>query len=400
MQLCFFEDEKLTNFHPLTLSRPLDDLRIGLFTVAQKWSRVLKADSFARTLRLNLNDVFETGTIDPEQSCLWINARYLPEEDLLQKIKSLNVGTCLQTQDTVIAAHVDGSISQQWLNDGSPNFSTLLVVESQPFKGLEQLWDLILRNKKEIRNDAQLMPNYGLQEGTISETAALENKKEITVSEGAHIEGNCVLDASKGPIYIAPGATVMAGSVLRGPIAICENAIVKTGAKIYGGTTVGPVCKVGGEVSNTIFHSYSNKAHHGYIGHSVVGQWCNFGAGTTVSNLKTNYSTVRVADWQSGKEQDTQQQFVGVIMGDHTKTAINCVINSGTITGVSCNILSRDFPPKLIRSFSWVGSNVIQPYRLDKALETMGLMMARRDVTLDDPYRGMMSHIFKQRHSG
>ena len=189
----------------------------------------------------------------------------------------------------------------------------------------------------------------------------------------------------------------MAGSIIQGPAALGEGSTVKMGAKIYSDTTIGPVCKVGGEINNTIFHSYSNKAHDGYIGNSVVGQWCNFGAGTTVSNLKINYSNVRISDWNSGDVIDTGQQFLGLIMGDHSKTAINCVINSGSVFGVNSNILSRDFPPKLVPSFSWVGSNVIQPYKLDKAYDAMRAMMERRNVPFSNEYMKLMEHIFKNR---
>lgn len=397
MQLCFFEDSKLTNFHPLTLSRPLDDLRIGIFTLAEKWKYGLETDSFARTVRPNLKGVFKPGTVNTANSCLWINPRYLPTDALLQEVNSLNEGTCLQSDATIIAANVDGETSKQWLTQGRPDFSNLLVLQTHDFDSIEHLWDIFQRNGQEIKRDFQHI-NAPVQEGfTMSDNACLENSANIIIDKGAHIEAGCVLDARHGPIYIGEGATIMAGSILRGPLAVCKNSVVKTGAKIYGDTTIGPVCKVGGEVSNTVFHSYSNKAHHGYIGNSVVGQWCNFGAGTTVSNLKTNYSNVRVADWTTEEEQDSNQQFVGIMMGDHSKTAINCVINSGTVTGVNCNILSRDFPPKLIRSFSWVGSNVIQPYNLDKALDTMKIMMARRDVKLTEPYQQMMSQIFTNR---
>jgi UDP-N-acetylglucosamine diphosphorylase/glucosamine-1-phosphate N-acetyltransferase len=399
MQLCFFEDQQLTNFHPLTLSRPLDDLRIGIFTLAEKWKRTLGAASFARTVRPALKKVFDSGTINTQQPCLWINARFLPSDALIREVTDLNEGTCLQSGSTVVAAKVDGTTSQQWLQKGEPDFNTLLVLQGKPFDSLRHLWDLFQSNGEQIAYDFELLTAAGQTEGNISEQATLENKDQIIVEQDAHIEAGCVLDARGGPIYIGKNATVMAGSILRGPLAVCKKSIVKTGAKIYGDTTIGPVCKVGGEVANTVFHSYSNKAHHGYIGNSVVGQWCNFGAGTTVSNLKTNYSTVRIPNWESGEEEDSDQQFAGIMMGDHSKTAINAVINSGTVTGVSCNILSRDFPPKLIHSFSWVGSNVIQPYKLNKALDTMETMMARRNVTLSEGYRTMMSHIFKNRPS-
>ncbi|MEL7833734.1 putative sugar nucleotidyl transferase [Fodinibius sp. Rm-B-1B1-1] len=395
MQLCFFEDEKLTNLHPLTLTRPIDDLRIGVLTISEKWQKALESSKESRILRSELAGVFESGQITPDQQCIWINSRYLPTDKLIQQIHTLSEGQSLQYEDTVIAAKADGALSKTWLKNGSPDFKTLFVLESNDFSAIHNLWDLFQFNGNEIIRDIELMDPPKKNSTNISKHAVFENQENIYIEEGATIEAGCVLNASKGPIYIGKNATIMSGSHIRGPVAICEDAIVKLGARIYSDTTIGPVCKVGGEVSNTVFHSYSNKAHDGYIGNSVVGQWCNFGAGTTVSNLKTNYSNIKLADWETHEEQDTGQQFVGVIFGDHSKTAINAVINSGTVCGVNCNILSRDFPPKMIHSFSWVGSNVIQPYKLEKALETMEIMMARRDVSMTDGYSKMMEAIEK-----
>ncbi len=399
MQLCFFEDNKLTDFHPLTLTRPIDDLRIGILTIAEKWKQALDLSTSNRIVRSELAGVFEPGTVTAEQSCIWINSRYIPTQQLIDQINGLSQGQCLKYNDTVIAAKVGGSVSQQWFEDGSPDFNTLFVLESNNFLAINNLWDLFQLNGEEIQRDISLINPENKQDAKISEHAVLENADNVYIAEGATIEAGCVLNARKGPIYIGKNATVMAGSVIRGPVAICEDAIVKLGARIYGETTIGPVSKVGGEVSNTVFHSYSNKAHDGYIGNSVVGQWCNFGAGTTISNLKTNYSNVKIADWKTREEYDTGQQFFGVIFGDHSKTAINSVINSGTICGVHCNLLSRDFPPKMIPSFSWVGSNVIQTYQLDKAYQSVESMMARRHVSLTDAYKNMLNHIFENRDS-
>ncbi|HKK44026.1 MAG TPA: putative sugar nucleotidyl transferase [Balneolaceae bacterium] len=396
MQLCFFEDTEFTNFHPLTLTRPVDDLRLGIFTIAQKWLLALETSNFSRLLRPNLNNVFDAGTIDEAQTCIWINSRYLPTKDLVKKITDLNEGQCLRTGDTIIAASVDGVNSAKWHQDGSPNFNNLFVLETSDYTCVSHLWDLFLFNGEQISNDLQYLQPASPSGTNISQHASLVNSDDIYIMDGATIEAGCILNATEGPIFIGEDATVMAGSNLRGPVAVCKGSYIKMGAKIYHDTTIGPICKVGGEVSNTIFHSYSNKAHDGYIGNSVIGQWCNFGAGTTVSNLKTNYSPIRITDWQSGDEIETGQQFFGVVMGDHTKTAINCVINSGSIFGVNCNILSRDFPPKFVDSFSWVGSNVIQRYKLDKAYEAMEKMMARRDVTFTDAYVNLMKEIFKQ----
>jgi len=395
MQLCFFEDSNFTNFHPLTLTRPVDDLRTGIFTISEKWSHALKTSHISRVLRPVLNNIFDSGNIDESQNCIWINSRYLPTPDLVEKISNLNEGQCLQFGDDIIAASVNGRDSASWHDAGLPEFKNLFVLETTHYPSITNLWDLFLLNGDQITRDLEFIDGSSPVATDISGQAVLENSDNIYAQKGATVEAGCVLNAEKGPIFIGKNATVMAGSYIRGPVAICENSSIKMGARIYPDTTVGPVCKVGGEVSNTIFHSYSNKAHDGYIGNSVVGQWCNFGAGTTVSNLKTNYSPIRLTDWETGREIDTNQQFLGVVMGDHTKTAINCVINSGSIFGVNCNILSRDFPPKFVDSFSWVGSNVIQRYNLGKAYQAMKKMMARRDVPFTNAYADLMKQIFE-----
>lgn len=396
MQLCFFEDTKFTNFQPLTLTRPVDDLRLGVLTLAQKWAYALETSNYCRMLRPKLNDIFEPGVIDENETCIWINSRYVPTQDLIEKINDLNEGQCLQAGDTIIAATVSGTVSANWHSTGSTNFNNLFVLETADYPSITHLWDLFLLNGEQIAHDLELIQPATSSNANISDQATLVNADDIYIQDGATVEAGCVLNAQKGPIFIGKNASIMSGAHLRGPIAVCEDSTIKMGARIYSDTTIGPVCKVGGEVSNTIFHSYSNKAHDGYIGNSVVGQWCNFGAGTTVSNLKTNYSTIRITDWHSGDEIETDQQFFGLVMGDHTKTAINCVINSGSMFGVSCNILSRDFPPKFVPSFSWVGSNVIQRYKLDKACETMEKMMARREVPFNDAYAALMQELFEK----
>lgn len=393
MHLCFFEDKLLKRFHPITLTRPLDDLRIGVLTIAQKWELALEASSANRILRGELRGVFPEYDTTGTDSWLWINARYLPGPELLEEVRGLGTGSCLQSGKAVIAAHVEAEQSTEWLASGKPDFNSLFVLESGTHKPLNHLWDLFLVNGSEIKHDIELLKPERADHSDISDHAVLENSGQIFIEEDAVIEAGCILDAKKGPIYIGRNATVMAGSIIYGPSAVCEGAIVKAGAKIYPDTTIGPVCKVGGEVNRTIFHSYSNKAHDGFVGNSILGQWCNLGADTNTSNLKNNYSTIRIADWETRKEIDTGQQFLGTVMGDHSKTAINTQLNTGTICGVSSNIFSDDFPPKLIASFSWVGSNVIQKYNLDKALETMEAMMARRNVTISEDYKNMMRHI-------
>lgn len=393
MQICFFEDEAFRQFHPLTLTRPVDDLRLGILTIAQKWQQTLQPKNTARLLRSELRGVFDGGSIDESDSCIWINARYLPGQSLVKEIKQLGTGSCLQTGSAIIAAHADGDASKQWFEKGQSDFSSLFVLESGDFSSIQHLWDLFQLNDAEIQNDIALLNPAQPGNAEISKHAILENETDIFIEDGVTIESGSILNAKKGPIYIGKGATIMAGSVIYGPVAICKQATIKAGAKIYADTTVGPVCKVGGEVKNSIFHSYSNKGHDGFVGNSVFGQWCNLGADTNTSNMKNNYSTIRITDWCTEQEVETGQQFFGTVMGDHSKTAINTQLNTGTICGVSSNIFSSDFPPKLIPSFSWVGSNVIQTYKLDKALETMEAMMARRNISMSEAYKNMMKHI-------
>jgi len=400
MQICLFEDAEYDPFHPLTLTRPTDDLRIGVLTIADKWVKALEATTCSRILRPPLQHVFDAGNIDPDQSCTWINSRYLPTDNLIERINDLSEGQCLQFGDTVIAANVGGPDSKQWLENGSPEFNKLFVLESTNFLSISNLWDLFQLNGREIVRDIALLDAESSNDITVSEQAVLENPSETYIQEGATIEAGCVLNAAKGPIYIGKNATVMSGSLIRGPVAICEDSKVNMGAKIYADTTIGPVCKVGGEVNNSIFHSYSNKGHDGFMGNSLIGQWCNIGADTNTSNLKNNYSTIRVTNWTDRQEIETGQQFIGTIMGDHSKTAINTQLNTGTVCGVSCNIFSNDFPPKLIPSFSWVGSNVIQTYKLDKAFDAMEAIMARRDVELTEEYKQLMTFIFEERQPG
>ncbi|MDZ7773278.1 MAG: GlmU family protein [Balneolaceae bacterium] len=398
MQLCFFEDAFHRKCFPLTLTRPVDDLRTGIFTLGEKWRRALKAETSARILRPELKGVFGEGRVTADESCYWINARFLPEEDLLAEISDLKPGSCLMHDGTVVAACAEGERSAAWLEQGQPDFNELFVIEVPRFHALRNLWDLFQKNGGQIRADLKLLETPGHDAPGLSPAASLVHPERIHIAKDATVEPGCVLHAGDGPIYIGKGATVMAGSVLRGPLAVCEGSTIKAGAKIYGGTTIGPVCKVGGEVNNSIFHSYSNKAHDGFTGNSLFGQWVNLGADTNTSNLKNNYSTIRITDWESRTEIETGQQFLGTVMGDHSKTAINTQLNTGTVCGVCCNIFSSDFPPKLIPSFSWVGSNVIQPYRLQAAYDAMEAMMARRDVELTDPYREMMRLIFNSEH--
>lgn len=396
---CFFEDDFLENFHPLTLTRPVYDLRVGILTLGDKWLHALDVpkQKSAGTLRNHLKGVFDEFTIsDPSDFALWINPRFIPSDGLTDEVKNLNENEGLISDNQLVAAFISYETHEKWKQLGidlddikakNLNHDGLITLKNS--------WELFQINGDQISSDVELIRNNFERNTKDFPHAVFTSEENIFIEEGAIIEPGAMLLADGGPIYIGKGARVMANAVIRGPSAICEKSVVKMGAKIYEDTTVGPVCKVGGEIANTIFHSYSNKGHDGYVGNSVFGQWVNLGADSNTSNLKNNYSSVKVVDWKTKKEIDTGQQFIGTIMGDHSKTGINAMLNTGTLCGVCCNLFSDNYPPKFVPSFSWVSGNDIVPYHFDKAVEAMERMMERRSIQLTPSYHRMMKALFQ-----
>jgi UDP-N-acetylglucosamine diphosphorylase/glucosamine-1-phosphate N-acetyltransferase len=396
--ICFSEDQFLENFHPLTLTRPVYDLRVGILTLGQKWLRQLgfPDNKPAGIQRGHLKDVFQLFSPSEGKQVLWSNPRFIPDESLAHNVKNLSQNSAITHNNDLIAARISHQIYERWALD-RPDLTDVACNETDVPENriLNNSWELFQRNGEQIIYDIDLMQLTPYSDNGDFPHATLINPDQIYIEEGAVIEPGALLLADTGPIYIGRNARIMAQSVVRGPSAICEKSVVKMGAKIYEDTTIGPVCKVGGEVSNVIFHSYSNKGHDGYAGNSVFGQWCNLGADTNTSNLKNNYGTVKVFDWKTKKEFDTGQQFMGTIMGDHSKTGINSMLNTGTMCGVCCNLFSDKYPPKFVPSFSWVSGQDIVPYHFEKAIEAMEKMMQRRDVQLTQPYYQMMSALFQ-----
>lgn len=393
MQLCFFSDQLAKNFLPLTLTRPVFDLRIGVLTIREKWEHFLKTEFVSGIYDDYLYSVFESNPIGIED-CLWINSRFLPSVELVESVLSLKTGQYLIKNNEIIAALINGTDSTKLFNNKNFVVDNLIEVEfeSTP-KSISFFWDLLSLNGDEITSDLQFFKFDSVDETRLNVETIYKNPDNIFIAPSAVIEPGCIFIADKGPIFIGENALIEAGSILKGPVAICEGATVKLRARIYDNTTIGPVCKVGGEVSNSIFHSYSNKAHDGFTGSSLIGQWCNFGADTNTSNLKNNYSEVKIFDWTSKTEYEKGFQFFGTILGDHSKTAINTVLNTGTTCGVSSNIFSLGFPPRYIPSFQWMGQEKTVPHELDKAISAMRAMMKRRNIELTDNYLKMIKHI-------
>jgi UDP-N-acetylglucosamine diphosphorylase/glucosamine-1-phosphate N-acetyltransferase len=395
MQLCFFEDERSSNFLPLTLTRPMDDLRVGILTIREKWEAKIKPERVLRVVPEYLSSLFPAGEVLSNTDCLWINSRFLPDVELIQTLRRLQPGEGIASHETTIAFKVSADRTSELLqNFQQPPTDFKLTPYDKPVTVLSYLWDLLQINAQQIESD---LPHFNYQTLLDSKfaTVCISTKpNQIFVAEDATIEPGCTLIADDGPIFIGAKAVIQSGSILRGPVAICEKAVVHMGARIFNGTTIGPVCKVGGEINNCVLHSYSNKAHDGFLGNSVIGQWCNFGADSNTSNLKNNYSLVFLTDWKTGKRTMEGVQFFGTAMADFSKTAINTSLNTGTICGVSSNIFCSGFPPKKISSFQWRGDDAPQIYQLDKALVAMKAMMARRNVPLTEAYETMIRFLF------
>lgn len=397
MGICFFSDDQVKSFRPLTLTRPMDDLRVGILTIRDKWIKSLGNIQYGRLLAGYLKGVFENGEIEGNEEVLWINSRVLPSQSFLSALKDIQEGQKLVFKGVTVAAKVNAGSSKKMFSENSFNEEGLDKVEVKEVIHLEHLWDLLSLNSYEIEKDIQLLGLKSISERKEEIPESVYHPKNTFLGKDVHIEPGCIFIAERGPVVIRDGATIEAGSILRGPVVVGEGATVKMAARIYDGTTIGPVCKVGGEVSGCIFHSYSNKAHDGFAGNSIFGQWVNLGANTITSNLKNDYKNIEVTDWNSKEKIQTGKQFFGTVMADHSKTAINTMLNTGTICGVSSNVFIDELSPKVIDSFTWLGPRGPSIYRFEKAIEVMQAMMKRRDVELTDDYQRMMKHIFNFR---
>lgn len=393
-QICFFEDNNFKHFYPLTLTRPVDQLRVGILRIFEKWTKSLKNESHTRILRHELKGVFPSPFLKKE-SCLWINPRFLPDSEIVNDIASLEPGEGLQFQNEPVIFLSDAETSQKLFDNFEINSLKIAFRDTVHGDLIHHITDILHLNGTQIESDLRLIQ----ADSTLDHRSPIliEGRNPVYAEENVHIEPGSIFLTDDGPVYLAEGSHIMAGTMIRGPVALGEHSTIKMGAKIYSGTTIGPHSKVGGELNNVVIQGYSNKAHDGFLGNSILGEWCNLGADTNNSNLKNNYSTVRMADFESGEPYDTGLQFCGMIMGDHCKTAINTMINTGSIFGVSCNIASGDFPPKLLPSFSWYAQGKNETYDFDKAMQTSEKMMIRRGLELTDDYRAMMKYLYENR---
>ncbi len=360
-------------FAPLSLTRPVGNLRMGIFTNDERWKQFLPEVEIGFETEEYLSKRF------PKiEGGVMVNAAVIPNEDVVAAVMHLELDTALFLNDVFLAGESTAAEKIQFLGE------TPVILKNR--------WDIYALNHLVLKHDFDLL-TAGRKSQKLSETNTLIGPKEMLfIEEGAKVEA-AILNTSTGPIYIGENAEIMEGSIVRGPLAMCEESALKLGAKIYGATTLGPHCKVGGEVNNVVFQAYSNKGHDGFLGNALIGEWCNLGADTNTSNLKNNYGLVDTYSYETNGQVKTDVQFMGVCMGDHSKCGINTMFNTGTVTGVSSNIFGAGFPSKFIPSFTWGGAEGSEPFRFEKAVEYANNMMARRGLELSSEEIAILKYI-------
>ena len=391
MNTILFDGPEWSQLLPLTYTRPIAAVRCGVLTITEKWNTILKTPiSYAS--RDYLSNKFESVLANEN---LFINGSILPDTEFTQKLESLKLDEVLIKEGSVLAFKCNKQVADeliQIIKKGKLEISNFSKIEySATLSTITHSWDIFQKTGNEIKKDIELL-------GIKANSKEIKNENtifgdEFYIEAGAKIRG-AILNSEEGPIYIGKNAEVMEGSVIRGPFSLGDDSTVKMASKIYGPTSIGPHCKVGGEVTNIVMFAYSNKGHDGFIGNSVIGEWCNFGADTNSSNLKNNYSPVRIWSYNSDKMENTGLQFCGLIAGDHCKTGISTMLNTSTVLGVCANVFGSGFPPKFIPSFSWGGANKMVTFKLDKSFEVAGNMMKRRGLSLTNEDKKIFQHVF------
>jgi UDP-N-acetylglucosamine diphosphorylase/glucosamine-1-phosphate N-acetyltransferase len=384
MNYILFDGDVRKSLLPFTYTKPVADIRVGILTIREKWEMYLGLTTTTITEEY-LEEKYPM--VELEENIL-INASFCPTKSLVEKVKNLSKNQAIFKGEDVIAFFT--SDSQEEIN-----FDDYTQIEfDEDILQIKNTWDIFSLNDKAIQQDFDLITEGRISQ-PIPEGTQFLNKENIFIEEGAEITF-ATLNATDGPIYIGNDAVIMEGSVVRGPFAMCEHSVLKMGSKIYGATTLGPYCKVGGEVSNSVLFGYSSKGHEGYLGNSVLGEWCNLGADTNNSNLKNNYAEVKLWDYETGRFAKTGLQFCGLMMGDHSKCGINTMFNTGTVVGVSVNIFGSGFPRNFIPSFSWGGASGYTEYKTDKVFEVANIVMKRKNIVFDEVEQRILENVFEE----
>lgn len=369
---------------PFTFTRPVADIRIGILTIREKWEKYLGSTTTTLTEEY-LSAKYPM--VEMEENVM-INASFLPNEILVELVKNLERNQAILKGDEVVAFYTNDTQDEV-------DFDTYEIIEfNQECLTVEHTWDIFAKNDIAIREDFDLITEDRISQ-SIPKSVNVIAPENIFIEEGAKLEF-VTLNASTGPIYIGKNSEIMEGSVIRGPFALCEEAQVKLSTKVYGATTVGPHCRIGGEVNNSVLMGYSNKGHDGFLGNSVLGEWCNIGADSNNSNLKNNYEEVKLWSYETENFAKTGLQFCGLMMGDHSKCGINTMFNTGTVVGVSTNIFGSGFPRNFVPSFSWGGASGFTTYMTNKAFQTAKIVMSRRHVDFTEEDAKILEHVFEE----
>lgn len=387
MNYILFDDEAWNDLRPLTFTRPVAEIRVGILTIREKWEKRLNA-SFGFLTQKYLSVKYQKVVEDEN---VMINGSILPNSDLISAIQNLKLGEYLAKENLIIAAKFSDTdvnlVKEEALSE------KIKIEYNKEIVRIAMSYDIFGLNDFALREDFEFLTK-GRSSQALSDTVNVLGKENVFLEEGAKVEF-ATLNASKGPIYIGKNAEIMEGVLVRGPLAMCESSVLNLGAKIYGATTLGPYCKCGGEVNNVVLFGYSNKGHDGFLGNAVLGEWCNIGADTNNSNLKNNYSEVKLWSYSSESFAKTGLQFCGTIMGDHAKCGINTMLNTGTVIGVSANVFGAGFPRNFIPSFAMGGNHGFKEYRLKAAYEVAELVMQRRGKKFDEAEKDIMTNVFE-----
>ncbi|MDY0077244.1 MAG: GlmU family protein [Bacteroidales bacterium] len=390
MNYILFDSTHRNNLLPLTFTRPVADLRIGILTIREKWEFMLGE----KTSTLTEPYLSEKFPLVKAESNILINGSVCPNKELVQNIVSLKPGQTLVRDETIIAMALTAETLETFDGEAGDDIQTISV--DNDYVKIDNTWDLFKYNDRVLREDFEMITKDRKSQ-PLSKTNSLINPKDIFVEEGAVVE-YAILNASTGPIYIGKDAEIMEGAKIRGPLALCNNSVLKMDAKIYGATTIGPHSKVGGEVNNSVLLGYSNKAHDGFLGHSVIGEWCNLGADTNTSNLKNTYEEVKLWCYSEDAFVQTGLQFCGLVMGDHSKSGINTMFNTGTVVGVNANIYGSGFQRNFVPSFSWGGTHGFSDFDLKKAIKIATAVFKRRGFEFDRIEQNILKEIYSLTH--
>lgn len=382
MNIVLFDEEEVwKRLLPFTFTRPVAELRFGIYTLRERWAETLEYPCSVYS-KPYLREIFP---YEQAPDSIFINSKLLPDARLAEAVQELHSGQVL-VQGGHLLAYRGAAMP---LNEA---WSLNKIEYKHTYNNLKGPWDLFKNCGEAIVYDLQFIRKKRQSQPLSASVKVIGDPALVFLEEGAKAEA-CVLNTTAGPIYLGRDAEIMEGALVRGAFALGEHSQIKMGAKIYGPASIGPHCKIGGEVNNSVVFGYSNKAHDGFLGNSVIGEWCNLGADTNNSNLKNNYANVKLYNYASGKQEDSGLQFCGLFMGDHSKSGINTMFNTGTVVGVGCNIYGGSFPPTHIPNFSWGGAEGLEEYKLEKLFETAVKVYERRGLHFGEAERTLLSAV-------